>query len=583
MTSRVWRTGAGYRLLISVLRQRPSVLAWILLWSVLESVPPLLSGLLVSVAIDGFLDGDVGGALGALGLFLGAAMVGALATRQVFPWLARVVEAVRDSFVVATVAGTLTDAVRSTGPSDTAGVARLTEHVQSVREVLFAILRIVRQIAFTVVAALVGLCLLAPVVALCTALAVGLALAVFFARVPRLAATQKAVLLAEEEVARRAGAVFRGIRDVLACAGEHQATGDVGRATDEQVLLSRRLARATASRMLVIFLGGQLPLLALLAAAPWLLDNGHLSVGELVGAVTYLTTGLEPALRRLLELLATWGLEMGVSVARLGEGFAAGDSARPGTGGVPVPSRWSLTVEGLTFAYAPEAAPVFRDLGFRLAEGAHLAVVGPSGTGKSTLVNLLAGLLPPARGEVLLGETPLGDIEQTDLRRTIGLIPQEAYVFAGTLRENIGYLAPGAGEEEISAAVSAVGLDALVARLGGLDAALGAGGVELSHGEAQLVALARVYLSPARIVILDEATSGLTPDAEATAEAAFTGSGVTLIVVAHRISSAARADRVLLLDGDTAVIGTHDELIRLSTTYADLVGHWRHDAMPAVI
>ncbi|OLF14747.1 ABC transporter ATP-binding protein [Actinophytocola xanthii] len=581
MTGRGWRAGAGYRLLVSALRRQRRGLAWILLWSVLESVPPLLSGLLVSVAIDGFLAGDVAGALGALGLFLGAAVVGALATRQVFPWLARVVEAVRDSFVVATVTGALTDAVQSSGPSDTAGVARLTEHVQSVREVLFAVLRIVRQIAFTVVAALIGLCLLAPVVALGTALAVGLAMAVFLVRMPKLAATQKTVLLAEEKVARRAGAVFGGIRDVVACGGERQAAGDVGRAVNDHVRLSRRLAVATSSRMVVVFLGGQLPLLALLAAAPWLLVGEHLSVGELVGAVTYLTAGLEPALRRLLEVLATWGLEMGVSVARLGEGFAPGDGARPATGGVPAPGRMSLTAEALTFAYSPHAAPVCRDLGFRLAEGEHLAVVGPSGTGKSTLVSLLAGLLPPTRGRVLLGDTPLGDIADGELRRVIGLIPQEAYVFAGSLRENIGYLAPGAGAGEISAAASAVGLDELVARLGGLDVTLGPEGAELSHGEAQLVALARVYLSPARIVILDEATSALTPDEEATAEAAFTARGGTLVVVAHRISSAVRAGRVLLLDGDTAVIGTHDELVQLSSTYADLVGHWRHDAMSA--
>ncbi|MBP2328419.1 ATP-binding cassette subfamily C protein [Kibdelosporangium banguiense] len=577
MTARIWRTGPGYRLLISVLRGRRRALAWILLWSVLESLPPLLSGLLVSFAIDGFLNGDVGGALGSLGLFLAAALVGALATRQMFPWLADVVESVRDSFVVATVEGVLAEAVRSTGPPDAAGVARLTEHVQSVREVLFALLRIVRQIAFAVVAALIGLCLLAPIVALVTMMAVGLAIAVFVTRMARLAATQKAVLLAEEAVAQRAGAVFGGIRDVVACAGERQAMADVGRAVDDHVQLTRTLARTTAFRMVLIFVGCGLPLVALLAAAPWLLRNGHLSVGELVGAVTYLTTGLEPALRRMLEVLATWGLEMAVSVVRLGEGFAAGGSARTGR---PVPAQGTLTAQGLTFGYGPHAAPVFRDLGLRLAEGEHLAVVGPSGTGKSTLVNLLAGLLPPGRGEITLGGTPLGDITDADLRRTIVLIPQEAYVFAGTLRENICYLAPDARECEISAAVAAVGLGAVVARLGGLDAAIGAGGAELSHGEAQLVALARVYLSQARIVILDEATSGLDPDAEATADAAFAGSGVTLIVVAHRISSARRAGRVLLLDGDTAVTGTHDELLQRSTTYADLAGHWRLPVRP---
>jgi ATP-binding cassette subfamily C protein len=151
------------------------------------------------------------------------------------------------------------------------------------------------------------------------------------------------------------------------------------------------------------------------------------------------------------------------------------------------------------------------------------------------------------------------------------LIPQEAYVFAGTLAENIRYLR-AAPRAELDAAVEAVGLTALVSRLGGYDAIINP--AALSAGERQLIALARAYLSAAPIAILDEATCHLDPAAEAHAEAAFAGRPGTLIVIAHRISSALRARRILVLDGNQAQAGEHASLLASSAMYADLLGYW---------
>ena len=562
----------GLTLLLRELRARPRPLAWILLWSVVESLPALVSGLAVSRAVDRFLAGDAATGTGYLALLLLAAGIGAVATRQLFPWLAAVVEPVRDAFLTAVVRGAVADATRSAAPADTTAVARLGEQVQAVREVLFALLRVVRQIAFTAVAALAGLALLSPLAALLGGATAALSLTLFALLLPGLAARHRAVLLAEEEVARRAGATFAGIRDAIACGAEDRAAGEVGRATDASVSHARTLARGTAVRSPIVFLGAHLPLVVLLGAAPWLLRHGHLTPGGLVGAVTYLTVGLEPALRRLVEVVATWGMEMAVSIVRLGEGFA--EPARSERDLLPAAVHHDLGVRGLTFAYGEHAAPVVRDLDLDVPEGGYLAVVGPSGTGKSTLANLLVGLLTPDRGSVRLGGVDLRDIRRADLRRVLGLIPQEAYVFAGTLRENLTYLAPRAGDRAVAAAAGDVGLTPVLERLGGLHARIGAGGVELSAGEKQLVALTRVYLSPARVVILDEATSHLDPVAEARAEAAFARRHGSLVVIAHRLSSAVRADRVLLLDGDTACLGSHDDLVRTSALYADLVGHW---------
>jgi ATP-binding cassette subfamily C protein len=178
---------------------------------------------------------------------------------------------------------------------------------------------------------------------------------------------------------------------------------------------------------------------------------------------------------------------------------------------------------------------------------------------------------------VRLAGTAVNGLTPAELARLRVLIPQEAYVFSGTVRENLAYLCdrPPA-DTELSAVAAALGLDELVDRLGGLDA--GVDPAALSAGESQLFALARAHLSPAPLVLLDEATCHLDPAAEARAENAFAGRPGTLVVIAHRITSARRADRVLLMDGLAVTCGTHRELLAGSGLYRDLVGHW--DAGP---
>ena len=225
----------------------------------------------------------------------------------------------------------------------------------------------------------------------------------------------------------------------------------------------------------------------------------------------------------------------------------------------------------VTFAYGPHSEPLLRDLDLEVAAGDHLAVVGPSGIGKSTLAALAAGMLHPQRGDVCIGGVPAHQVA-TDVRV---LIPQQAYVFAGTLAENLRYLQPAATVGDLDRAADAVGLRPLVERLGGYDGVVVPSG--LTAADQQLVTLARCYLAPGRLVILDEATCHLDPTAEAVAERAFLERGGSLVVIAHRISSALRARRILVLDGDDARSGTHTMLLETSPLYRDLVGHWRWD------
>ncbi|MEV1147538.1 ABC transporter ATP-binding protein, partial [Micromonospora sp. NPDC049799] len=189
------------------------------------------------------------------------------------------------------------------------------------------------------------------------------------------------------------------------------------------------------------------------------------------------------------------------------------------------------------------------------------------------------GLAQPERGSVHLAGAPVAALAPAALARLRVLVPQEAYVRTGTLADNLRYLRPDVDEATLESAVDALGARPLVARLGGLAAEIDP--AALSAGERQLLAAVRAYLAPAPLVILDEATCHLDPMLEATVEDAFARRPGTLVVVAHRISSATRADRVLVFDGDRQVLGTHEELPARSPTYRELVGLWQHAAVPS--
>ncbi|MGH8896420.1 MAG: ABC transporter ATP-binding protein [Egibacteraceae bacterium] len=573
------RRSGGWALLVRHLGGQRRALWRIALWSGIESLPALTSGLLVAAALNqGFLARKPFVGLGWLGLLGLALAVRAFATRRLFPWLAETVEPLRDGLVRDVVAAAVARGVAEARAPETAAVAQLSEQVEAVRQLVSALLRTMRQTCLTVIASLVGITVLSPSVALLVVPFVLLALATYAVSLRRLAARQRSVVLAGEAIAEACGAVLGGLRDVVACRAETRAAAAVSERIDLEARGARALARAGTVRVLIVAVGTKVPLFAVLLSAPWLIGRQHLSVGAVTGAIVYLTTSLEPALDSFVHVAGSWGLHLGVVLHRLAE--ACAPPPQPVDVGRLVPGGDDLSVADATFAYGPHAEPVVAGLSLDLRPGEHLAIVGPSGVGKSTLANLLAGLIQPQQGEVRLGGVPLPRVDDEHLRARIALIPQEAYVFAGTLRENLTYLRPDATDAELDQAVDAVGLRVAVDRLGGYEALIGVGGAELSAGERQLVALARVHLSQAAIVLLDEATCHLDPVAEAQAEEALAARPGTLVVIAHRISSALRADRILVMDGAQPLLGTHQSLLATSPLYANLVGHW-HQGAPA--
>jgi ATP-binding cassette subfamily C protein len=560
------------RLYFDALRGQRGPIVILAAWSIVEGLPALLSGRLVALAVDnGFAVARANQGAFWLAVYAFVSLLGAVGARGVYGRLGEVVEPMRDALVRTVVRGVLHEDATTRHQPDAAAIARITRHIEVVRDVTAGILIQARGLAVTTVAALIGLVGTASALALLVLPPIVIAVALGVALLRSLARRQRDVIMADERCAQLAANVYTGLRDVVSCGAETESALRIALVVDRQAKAAIRLGNASANRELVTSLGGLVPLLLVLAFAPAMVAEGRITVGAVLGAVVYLVTNVQPALIGLGQTAGNTVLRLVVTLRRLAEIAAPPDAP---TAVDPTPTGEDLVMRGVTFGWGEAAAPVVTDLDLELPAGEHIAIVGASGIGKSTLAGLLTGLLRPQHGRVQLGDTPVDTLPPAARQNLITLIPQQSYVFGGTVRDNLALLTDKPTDAHLLAALEAVGGTDLVRRLGGLDADIAHGGGALSSGERQLIALARVYASSARIVVLDEATAYLDPAAEAVAEQAFAQRGGTLIVIAHRLSSALRAPKVLVMDGGSTVLDTHAALLRRSHGYAELMRAW---------
>ncbi len=220
-----------------------------------------------------------------------------------------------------------------------------------------------------------------------------------------------------------------------------------------------------------------------------------------------------------------------------------------------------------------------------IAPGETVAFVGPTGAGKSTLAKLVTRFYDPTAGAVRIDGHDLRQVTIESLRRQLGVVPQEPFLFAGTIRDNIAFARPDATDDQVAEAVATVGLGELVDNLAeGLDTVVHERGQSLSSGERQLIALARAFLAHPRVLVLDEATSNLDLQSETKVEAALDVllEARTAVLIAHRLSTAMRADRIVVVDeGRIVEVGTHDQLVARGGRYATMYATWVSQASAA--
>ena len=303
--------------------------------------------------------------------------------------------------------------------------------------------------------------------------------------------------------------------------------------------------------------------LAIIWIGAQLVIEGRFSVGALIAANLLASRALQP----MRQVVSAWSQlqEVRAAFRRLDELMDAESDERPGGYGPAPRIEGRLTFENVTYAYEPGLPPALRNMSFTIAEGEVVGLMGPLGSGKSTLVKLLQGLYAPSAGRILIDETDIAHVAPASLRRQIGVVPQEVQLFAGTVRENIAMGAPDSSPERVMASARFVGAHEFIQHLPkGYETVLRERGAGLSAGQRQLLCIARAMMRNPRILILDEATSGL----DAASEEAFlrnlrrAAMGRTVIIISHRIAPLTIADRVLLVvDGGIKAEGPPSKIL----------------------
>jgi ATP-binding cassette subfamily B protein len=366
-----------------------------------------------------------------------------------------------------------------------------------------------------------------------------------------------------------------GVRVVQAFAREDVEVDRFERGNRELYDSHMRSVAISAWYLPVIELAGWGTTALALGVGGWWVHEDMLTVGTVAFFVLALSNLFEPV--QQLSQLFNMVQSAGAGLHKLYELLDTDVDVPERPGAVDLPRGGDVEVDGVSFAYADGPA-VLRDVSLRIPAGARLALVGPTGAGKSTLAKLVARLYDPTEGSVRFGGVGLRDATLESLRGRIVVIPQEGFLFNGTIRDNVRLARAGATDAEVDDALRAVGAyDRFAALAEGLDTEVRERGSRLSAGEKQLVSLARAALADPAVLVLDEATSSLDPGTEALVEGAVDRllEGRTVVVIAHRLSTAERADIVGVVDGGELVeLGTHDDLVGAGGRYASLYATW---------
>ena len=366
-----------------------------------------------------------------------------------------------------------------------------------------------------------------------------------------------------------------GVRVVQAFGREDVEVGRFRRGNRRLYDSHMRSVWISAWYMPVIELAGWGTTALALGVGGWWVHEGMVTVGTVAFFVLALANLFEPV-QQLSQLFNTVQ-SAGAGLHKLFDVLDTPVDVPERPGAIDLPLRGDIDVEGVSFGYEPDV-PVLWDVSLHIPAGTRLALVGPTGAGKSTLAKLIARLYDPTSGAVRFGGVDLRDGTVASLRQRVAVIPQEGFLFNGTIRDNVRLARDGATDGEVDAALRSVGAyDRFASLPDGVETEVRERGSRLSAGEKQLVSLARAALANPAVLVLDEATSSLDPGTEALVEVAVDRlrQGRTVVVIAHRLSSAARADLVgVVVDGRLVELGRHRQLVAAGGHYARLYDTW---------
>jgi ATP-binding cassette, subfamily B, bacterial len=394
-------------------------------------------------------------------------------------------------------------------------------------------------------------------------------------------ASHRAHLALRDRVADTVGTLSEslvGMREIHAMGQQERVLAAFDAANRRQHAANVQAVRVQARYLPVMELLPVASSCIALGLGGWMVIEGRLTVGTLSAFLLYLQLTFEPV--QSLSFLFNQVQSAGAALGKIFDLLDTEGDLPDGRG--ELPAYGDLALHRVTFAYASGGPQVLDGVDLVVPRGEHLALVGPTGAGKSTLAKLVARFYDPTSGSITLGGVDLRESSLSGLRRRIAMITQDGYVLDATVRDNIRLARPEATDAEVDDAVARIGATEALAWLPqGLDTAAGPGGSQLSAGQRQLVALARAALLEADVLVLDEATSDLDPGTEqaVTAAMAEVMRGRTVLVIAHRLSTILEADRIAVVaDGGIVELGTHAELLARGGRYAALHASWPGDA-----